>query len=194
MTARSDDNSMGSEPSQQAVEAPTGTGTPPGSGRVRTIEEHAQFLAHVLDDAITVRGTGIRLGLDPIVGVLPLIGDALATTAGFAILMIGRQLRVPLRVLARMVYNIFINGMVGSLPILGDLFSLWFRSNAKNAALLLRAVSKGDGTACEIVAPPLRVIDVAFVLGISVPVLLMVASLSLFFWERGMTLISPFGR
>jgi hypothetical protein len=157
------------------------------------MEEHAQFLAHVLDDAFGVQGTGIRLGLDPIVGTLPLIGDVLATTAGIAILMIGRQLRVPLRVLARMVYNIAINGIVGSLPLLGDLFSLWFRSNVKNAALLVRSVSKGDGAACEIVAPPLRLVDVALVAGVSVPVLLVVASLSLFFWERGMTLISPFG-
>jgi hypothetical protein len=184
---------MGSELPRQTDEERTESQARSRSDGVRTKEEQAQFLAHILDDAVTVQGTRIRLGLDPVVGMLPVVGDVLATTAGIAILMIGWQLRVPIRVLARMLYNIFINGIFGTLPILGDLFSLWFRSNAKNAALLVRAVSKGDGAACELVVPPLTVLDIALVLGVSLPVLLMVASLSLFFWERGMTLISPFG-
>jgi uncharacterized protein DUF4112 len=160
---------------------------------VRDKEQQAQFLAHILDDFLTVPGTRIRLGFDPIFGFLPLIGDIMATTAGVAILMIGRRLRIPAWVLARMVYNNFINGIVGSIPLLGDLFSVWFRSNVKNAALLLRAVSKSDGEACRIIAPPVSLTDIILVFSVSGPVIIAVAFLNVFLWDRGMTLISPFG-
>jgi hypothetical protein len=97
-----------------------------------------RFLADLLDQRFTIPGTSIRIGLDPILGLIPGIGDALANTAGAAILVIAAQLNVPKIVLVRMGSNLAANALIGAIPVFGDLFSIWFRSNAKNAALLER--------------------------------------------------------
>jgi len=97
-----------------------------------------RFLADLLDQRFTIPGTSIRVGLDPILGLIPGIGDALANIAGSAILIIAVQLNVPKIVLIRMGLNVAANALIGAIPILGDIFSIWFRSNAKNADLLER--------------------------------------------------------
>ena len=99
-----------------------------------------RFLADLLDQRFTIPGTSIRVGLDPILGLIPGIGDALANIAGSAILIIAVQLNVPKIVLIRMGLNVAANALIGAIPILGDIFSIWFRSNAKNADLLERYV------------------------------------------------------
>ena len=97
-----------------------------------------RFLADLLDQRFTIPGTSIRVGLDPILGLIPGIGDALANIAGSAILIIAVQLNVPKIVLTRMGLNIAANALIGAIPVFGDIFSIWFRSNAKNADLLER--------------------------------------------------------
>jgi Domain of unknown function (DUF4112) len=101
----------------------------------------AKFLAELLDQRFTIPGTSIRIGLDPILGLIPGIGDGLANLAGSAILLIAAQYRLPKIVLLRMGLNIAVNAMIGIIPIFGDIFSIWFRSNVKNAQLLERYVS-----------------------------------------------------
>lgn len=98
----------------------------------------ARFLADLLDQRFTIPGTSIRIGLDPILGLIPGIGDAIANIAGSAILVIAAQLNVPKVVLMRMGLNLAANALIGAIPIFGDIFSIWFRSNAKNAGLLER--------------------------------------------------------
>ena len=71
-------------------------------------------------------------------GLIPGIGDALANIAGSAILVIAVQLNVPKIVLIRMGLNVVANALIGAIPVFGDIFSIWFRSNAKNADLLER--------------------------------------------------------
>jgi hypothetical protein len=97
-----------------------------------------RFLADLLDQRFTIPGTSIRVGLDPILGLIPGIGDALANIAGSAILVIAVQLNVPKIVLIRMGLNLAANALIGAIPVFGDIFSIWFRSNAKNADLLER--------------------------------------------------------
>ena len=97
-----------------------------------------RFLADLLDQRFTIPGTSIRVGLDPILGLVPGIGDALANIAGSAILIIAVQLNVPKIVLTRMGLNIAANALIGAIPVFGAIFSIWFRSNAKNADLLER--------------------------------------------------------
>ncbi|MBI4527588.1 MAG: DUF4112 domain-containing protein [Deltaproteobacteria bacterium] len=98
----------------------------------------ARFLADLLDQRFTIPGTSIRIGLDPILGLIPGIGDALANIAGSAILIIAAQLNLPKVVLIRMGLNVACNALFGAIPVFGDVFSIWFRSNAKNAELLER--------------------------------------------------------
>lgn len=66
----------------------------------------------------------------------------LANLIGTAILVLAARLHVPEIVLARMSLNLLINGAVGTIPIVGDLFSIWFKSHARNAQLLRRAAAQ----------------------------------------------------
>ncbi len=104
----------------------------------------ADMLAKMLDTAVRIPGTSVYIGLDPLLGLIPGIGDALANLMGTIILGLATRLRVPRIVVARMSLNLLINGTVGTVPIVGDLFSFWFRSNAKNAALLREASMKPE--------------------------------------------------
>ncbi|HET7057634.1 MAG TPA: DUF4112 domain-containing protein [Nitrospiraceae bacterium] len=101
----------------------------------------ARLLAQVLDRSIRVPGTNLRIGLDPLIGLIPGFGDAVASLAGSMILFLAAQLQVPKIVLVRMSVNIALNGVIGSIPLFGDLFSLWFQSNVRNVALLERHVA-----------------------------------------------------
>ncbi|MBA2252432.1 MAG: DUF4112 domain-containing protein [Nitrospirales bacterium] len=102
----------------------------------------ARLLAQVLDRSVRVPGTDIRIGLDPIIGLIPGFGDAVASLAGSMILFLAAQLHVPKIVLVRMSVNIALNGAIGSIPLLGDVFSVWFQSNVKNVELLERHVEE----------------------------------------------------
>jgi hypothetical protein len=98
----------------------------------------ARFLAELLDQRFRIPGTSIRFGLDPLIGLIPGIGDTLANLAGSAILFIGAKFNLPKVVLLRMALNIALNTLIGAIPFVGDLFSIWFRSNVRNVQLLER--------------------------------------------------------
>lgn len=98
----------------------------------------ARLLADLLDQNFTIPGTDIRVGLDPILDFIPGAGDVIANLAGSLILVIAARLRVPKIVLARMGLNVALNALIGAIPVAGAVFSIWFRSNAMNAALLER--------------------------------------------------------
>jgi hypothetical protein len=117
----------------------------------------AETLAAILDSAVRIPGTRITVGLDPLLGLIPGVGDLLASLIGAAILGIAVRLRVPKIVLARMCLNLLLNGALGAVPGAGDAFSVWFRSNVRNAALLRRVVQ---------VPHPTTAPDWAFVIGI----------------------------
>jgi hypothetical protein len=100
----------------------------------------ARFLADLLDQRFTIPGTSIRIGLDPLLGLIPGIGDLLANVAGSAILIIAAQYRVPKIILLRMALNVVANAIIGAIPVVGDIFSIWFRSNVRNARLLEHSI------------------------------------------------------
>ncbi len=104
--------------------------------------ELADLLAKALDTTVKIPGTSWYLGLDPMLGLIPGIGDAVASLMGTIILGLATRLQVPRIVLARMSLNLLINGTLGAVPIVGDVFSVWFRSNARNAVLLREAASR----------------------------------------------------
>jgi hypothetical protein len=106
--------------------------------------EVADILGKVLDTTVKIPGTSLSIGLDPLIGLIPGIGDALANLLGAVILGIATRLRLPRIVLARMSLNLLINGTVGAIPLIGDLFSVWFQVHARNAALLREAAMKPD--------------------------------------------------
>lgn len=102
----------------------------------------AELLAKALDTTVKIPGIPFYLGLDPLLGLIPGVGDMLSNLIGTVILVLAARLQVPQIVIARMSLNLLINGTVGAIPIVGDLFSIWFRSHAKNAELLRRAATQ----------------------------------------------------
>ncbi|MDA7629957.1 DUF4112 domain-containing protein [Akkermansiaceae bacterium] len=96
----------------------------------------SKWIAHVLDDLICIPGTDRRIGLDPIIGLIPGVGDFLTSTGGFALLAAGAKRRVPKTVYLRMTSNWVLNSLVGAIPFVGDAFSFWYKSNRRNYDLL----------------------------------------------------------
>lgn len=97
----------------------------------------ARTLVRLLDDAVTIPGTRIGVGLDAILGfIFPTLGDAATGLGSIAILFLALQLRVPKVVILRIVLNIAIDVLVGSIPFLGDAFDLYWRSNRRNLELV----------------------------------------------------------
>lgn len=90
----------------------------------------------LLDECIRIPGTEIRFGLDPILGLLPYGGETVATVIGAVILGDAGRKGLPLRTLAKMGGNMLLNAGVGVIPGLGDLFSVWFKSNSRNYRML----------------------------------------------------------
>lgn len=96
----------------------------------------ARGLARVLDDLIRIPGTNLRLGLDPIIGLIPGVGDMLGGLMSGYILLVAAQEGVPASVLTRMLGNIALDSFVGIVPVVGDLFDVGVKSNRRNVDLL----------------------------------------------------------
>ena len=111
------------------------------SGSRRTsasLEPLFRWLALIMDEFLRFPGTKIRFGLDPIIGLLPGIGDVSSAIISAMALIHAARYGVPKILLARMATNILINELVGIIPGLGDAFSFWFKSNVRNYQLLRR--------------------------------------------------------
>ena len=103
-----------------------------------------QTLARTLDTAIRIPGTGIRFGLDSIVGLVPGAGDLVSSMMSGYIVLASARLGVPPWVVMRMILNLGVDTLVGSVPLVGDLFDVGFKANVRNAALLERHVAEPD--------------------------------------------------
>jgi hypothetical protein len=105
-----------------------------------------RLLAKVLDSAVAIPGTKFRVGLDPIIGLIPWVGDAVGAVIGTYILVTAAKLGVPKTVLMRMLLNIGADAAVGAVPFAGDVLDAAWRANSKNIALLERAVAEPKAT------------------------------------------------
>jgi hypothetical protein len=95
-------------------------------------------IATLLDAAFVVPGTSYRIGLDPILGLIPGLGDVVSPLFAIAILWQARDLRVPRVVQLRMMCNVAIDALLGTVPVVGDLFDFAWKANLRNLALLER--------------------------------------------------------
>jgi hypothetical protein len=106
----------------------------------RQLERELELLALWMDGVFRIPGVGIRFGLDSLIGLLPGVGDALTSIVSLYILSAASRFGIPRVTLARMALNIAIDWMVGSVPLLGDLFDVYWKSNQRNVSLLRRHV------------------------------------------------------
>lgn len=100
--------------------------------------DNARALARVLDTAVGIPGTRIRVGLDALLGLIPGAGDAVSAALSGYIILAAARAGATKPVLMRMVGNVVVDTLIGSIPVLGDLFDIAFRSNVRNVALLER--------------------------------------------------------
>jgi len=109
-----------------------------------------RLVSGLMDTAFRLPGTNVRFGLDPVIGLFPGVGDGAGAVVSALLIAMSARYGLPKIVLARMALNALINGVVGTVPFAGDLFSVWFKSNAANYELLrkhagpLRASTTGD--------------------------------------------------
>jgi Domain of unknown function (DUF4112) len=98
--------------------------------------EHLKSLAYLLDRAFRIPGTSWRFGLDALIGLFPGLGDAVGALLGIYSLWVARQIGAPGILQVRMVLNLALDGIVGLVPIAGDLFDFVFKAHSRNQALL----------------------------------------------------------
>ena len=102
-----------------------------------------QRYANILDKAFRIPGTNIRFGLDPIVGLVPVLGDLASPVFAAMLVVEGARLKIPKIVLMRMVVNALIDAVIGAIPFAGAVGDIFFRANTKNLALLERHAVPG---------------------------------------------------
>src|SRR5688500_14692475 len=113
------------------------------------VEQSLERLGWLLDDLFRVPVLGWRVGLDALVGLIPGVGDTATTVASLYILTSAVRYRVPKITLLRMGLNLGIDYAMGSLPLVGDLFDAWWKSNQKNIELMRKRATVSASEARE---------------------------------------------
>jgi hypothetical protein len=105
-------------------------------------DENLDFFAHLLDDWFRLPFTPIRVGLDGLIGLIPGLGDILAGIASFVLVFAAWIRGVPYVTLLRMMVNIAIEVLIGSIPLFGDIFDIAWKANRRNYQLLARHIGE----------------------------------------------------
>ena len=117
--------------------------------------ERLEALAKLMDSSFFVPGTNIRMGLDGIIGLVPVVGDLVSGAISSYLIWEARRLGASRWVIGRMAANTLIDTTIGAIPVLGDAFDVMFRTNVKNLALLRKHLARkgliapGSGTVIE---------------------------------------------
>src|ERR1700728_1843592 len=105
-------------------------------------DERLHWLEVVLDAAFVIPGTGIRFGLDGIIGLVPGLGDVLAGLLSLIIPFAAWVRGAPYITMVRMLVNVAIGLLVGTIPVLGDVFDIFWKANRRNYRLLTRSIAE----------------------------------------------------
>ena len=118
------------------IESPGDRSSFQSASSKRAALDRLDMLARLFDTAFILPGTNIRFGVEAIMRLVPGIGDAAASALSCYLLYEAHRLQVPSPVFARMAANVAIEGVVGAIPFLGDMFDVGFRANRRNVAIL----------------------------------------------------------
>lgn len=115
----------------------------PGFGRdPASIRRRIEAMEAMLEGLFVIPGTNRRVGLDSLVGLIPVIGDLATAAMGAWIVWEARNLGMPKWQLARMAANVGFDTLVGAIPFAGDVFDFLFKSNTKNLRIIRRHLDK----------------------------------------------------
>ncbi|TCO78477.1 DUF4112 domain-containing protein [Chromatocurvus halotolerans] len=102
-----------------------------------------QKLSDLMDRAFVIPGTNIRYGLDPILGLIPGVGDTLTLAVSLYIYSSAKRAGVPWRKRVQMLWNVFVDWLIGLIPVLGDLFDVSFKANSRNMRIIMDYANRG---------------------------------------------------
>jgi hypothetical protein len=123
-----------------------GTANPFGNLTHQQRIARLEAMAKLLDVAFILPGTKVRYGIDGLIGLIPVVGDVIATALSLWLVREARALGAPWHVTARMLGNVAIQGVAGTVPVAGDAFDVLFRANIRNVRLLRRWLEKQPGS------------------------------------------------
>lgn len=113
------------------------TGTDPAAVRARVVA-----MEKLLERSLVIPGINVPVGLDALIGLVPVLGEIVTTAMGAYIVWEARNLGLPKWKLARMSMNVLFDTAIGAIPLVGDAADLVFRSNSRNLRILLRHIDK----------------------------------------------------
>ena len=145
------------DPAAPRPPAPSDTPAPdpPHLGRLRSV-------SRLLDDLAAVPGTRMRVGIDPVLGLVPGLGDAVTGSVAAYAIFVAQRLGAPASVLVRMAWNVLVDVLVGTVPFVGDLFDFGWKASRKNVRLVERYVAEpGEVTASSRVVALLMILLLA---------------------------------
>lgn len=116
-----------------------------------------ELLSRLLDSAFVIPGTNQRIGLDPIIGLIPGLGDLISTVLSSYIIWEARQLGLPRWKIARMIGNVAADTVLGAIPLAGDVFDVFFRANRRNMRIVREHLERTGGLPMTIEGRAVRV-------------------------------------
>lgn len=105
------------------------------SNRLQTLKRIRRF-SRLLDSAFRVPGTRFRFGLDPIIGLVPGAGDLVTTLFSAYLILLATRYNLPTATVGKMIFNVALEFVVGTIPLVGDIFDAFFKANNRNFAML----------------------------------------------------------
>lgn len=104
------------------------------------LDPELEWLSRLMDNMFVIPGLGWRFGLDPLLGLIPGVGDVMTSLVSVYILSAAVRYQVPRVIVLRMTLNIVIDYLGGAVPLVGDVFDVWWKSNQKNIELLKQSI------------------------------------------------------
>jgi hypothetical protein len=123
------------KPGRMTAELPLGTDAQAVRRRIEALEQ-------LLEGAFVVPGLNMRVGLDAVLGLIPVAGDAIAAGLGLYLVWEAKNLGLPRWQLWRMAANVGIDSLIGAVPVAGDLFDFIYKSNTRNLRIVRKHLDK----------------------------------------------------
>ena len=109
------------------------------TGRLKWVEQ----IAYLLDEKFRLPGTKFRFGLDPLMNLIPIAGDISGFIVAAALVWVMAKHGVSRKVLILMILNIFIDALIGAIPLIGQVFDFYYKANSRNIVLLKEHYEEG---------------------------------------------------
>lgn len=116
--------------------------------RLATLNRIRKF-TYLMDSAFRIPIVGFRFGLDPIIGLIPGAGDVVSTAFSAYLIYLAARFQLPPQIFRQMIFNVALEAAVGTVPLVGDIFDAFYKSNIRNLALLEKHLGIDDPETIE---------------------------------------------